>query len=226
MKDERRRRFLAFFEQKYHGDRGRLISDTGLSKGRVSQLFDPEQPFGEVAARRLAEHLNLPAEYFERDHHGAAALAAESPPAYSVSNVELGPQTRGKVPLISWIQAGPWAESCDVLELHEVERWLDCFVPHSECTAALQVRGDSMTAISGASKSYPEGCFIFVDFEKRSPVNGQRIVAKIESGTEVTFKVFKNEDGRKWLQPLNPSHEPIRDPFKVLGTVIGKWEDE
>jgi SOS-response transcriptional repressor LexA len=42
----------------------------------------------------------------------------------------------------------------------------------------------------------------------------------------VTFKAYKEEDGRRWLQPLNPTHQPIREPFKVLGTIIGKWEDE
>lgn len=82
-----------------------------------------------------------------------------------------------------------------------------------------------MTAPSGNARTYPEGCFIFVDPERRSPVNGDRIVACLVGSNEVTFKVFKDEDGRRWLQPLNPSHEPIREPFKVLGTVIGKWED-
>lgn len=82
-----------------------------------------------------------------------------------------------------------------------------------------------MTAPTGNARTYPEGCLIFVDPERRSPVNGDRIVACLEGCNEVTFKVFKDEDGRRWLQPLNPSHEPIRKPFKVLGTVIGKWED-
>jgi SOS-response transcriptional repressor LexA len=144
----------------------------------------------------------------------------------SRTNVELGPDIKGEVPLISWVQAGPWSESCNVLDLADVERWLLCPVPHSKCTAALRVRGDSMTAPLGAPRSYPEGCFIFVDFEKKSPVNGQRIIAKINGDDGVTFKVFKEEDGRKWLQPLNPMHEPIRDEFKVLGTVIGTWLDE
>jgi SOS-response transcriptional repressor LexA len=42
----------------------------------------------------------------------------------------------------------------------------------------------------------------------------------------VTFKVFKDEDGRKWLAPLNNSHLPIIAAFTIIGTVIGKWEDE
>lgn len=82
-----------------------------------------------------------------------------------------------------------------------------------------------MTAPTGNSRTYPEGCIIFVDPEKRSPLNGDRVVACLDDSNEVTFKVYKNEDGRQWLQPLNPSHEPIRDRFKIVGTVLGKWED-
>jgi len=102
---------------------------------------------------------------------------------------------------------------------------MDCPVIHSASTFALRVRGDSMTAPYGNSRTYPEGCIIFVDPERRTPTNGDRIVACLPDTNEVTFKVYKNEDGRQWLQPLNPAHEPIRAAFFVLGTVIGKWED-
>lgn len=82
-----------------------------------------------------------------------------------------------------------------------------------------------MTAPSGAGRTYPEGCIIFVDPMKRSPNNGDRVIACLEDSDEVTFKVYKNEDGKQWLMPLNPLHEPIREHFSVLGTILGKWED-
>lgn len=146
-------------------------------------------------------------------------------PHDALSNVEPGPRLRGKVPLVSWVQAGNWCEAVTPLDVTESERWMDCPVSHSNQTFALRVRGDSMTAPSGNNRSYPEGCYIFVDPERRDPVNGDRVVACLLDAHEVTFKVYKNEDGRQWLQPLNPSHEPIREPFRVLGTVLGKWED-
>ena len=155
---------------------------------------------------------------------GEGPMAAAVAPSGS-SNVEPGPDVKGRVPLVSWVQAGAWCEACTPVDVSEVERWLDCPVPHSKSTFVLRVRGDSMTAPTGNARTYPEGCLIFVDPERRAPVNGDRIVACLVGSNEVTFKVFKDEDGRRWLQPLNPSHEPIRKPFKVLGTVIGKWED-
>lgn len=137
-----------------------------------------------------------------------------------------GPDIKGKVPLISWVQAGAWNEAHDPLQPGEAERWLECPTSSSDRTYALRVRGDSMTAPHGNARSYPEGCIIFVDPLRKSPVNGARIIAKLDGSDEVTFKVFKQEDGRIWLQPINPMHQPITDQFKVLGTVIGKWEDE
>lgn len=144
----------------------------------------------------------------------------------SPKNTEPGPDNRGNVPLISWVQAGTWNTAEDPFLPGEAERWVPCLASHSASSFALRVRGDSMTAPHGNMKTYPEGSIIFVDPERRSPANGERIIAKLEGTDEVTFKVFKEEDGRMWLAPLNPTHEPIRQPFHVLGTVIGKWEDD
>lgn len=129
------------------------------------------------------------------------------------------------VPLISWVQAGEWCEASDPFIPGEADEWLSCPVKHSEYTYALKVHGDSMTAQTIGVRSYPEGCIIFVDPLKKDPVNGDRVIACLEGSNAVTFKVFKQEDGRVWLEPINNRHEPIRDPFKVIGTVIGKWEE-
>jgi hypothetical protein len=68
MTSGRRQRFLTYFNDgPLKGNREALIRRTGLTKGRISQLFDEKQPFGERAAMALAEKLGLPAAYFERD---------------------------------------------------------------------------------------------------------------------------------------------------------------
>ena len=75
-------------------------------------------------------------------------------------------------------------------------------------------------------KSYPDGCIIFVDPSRRSPHNGERIIAKLAGNDEVTFKVYVEDAGKSFLKPLNPQFPAIFEPFKVLGTVIYKGEPE
>jgi SOS-response transcriptional repressor LexA len=144
--------------------------------------------------------------------------------ASDVGNVEAARQSAGKVPVINWVQAGAWQDIADTFQPEDAERHLPIFRAHSDQTYALRVRGDSMTSPYG--RSYPEGCYVIVDPAKRSPMNGDRIIAITPGSKEATFKVYKDEDGRRWLAPLNPTHPTIQEPFEVLGTVIGKWEDE
>lgn len=141
-----------------------------------------------------------------------------------LKNTEEAPDIRGLVPLISWVAAGAFDVANDPLQPGDAEDWLPMPKRNGKHTYALRVRGDSMTAPHG--KSYPDGCIIFVDPEKRSPSTGDRIIAKLEGTDEVTFKQFVSDAGRIWLKALNPTYPPIVEPFKVLGTIIGKWEDE
>lgn len=164
--------------------------------------------------------------------HDTARIENDLPPSSNIphgqspleSNVSPGPDVRGRVPLISWVQAGVWNEAVDIYEPGYAEDWLPVLRNGSPHSYALRVQGDSMTAPHG--RSYPEGTIIIVDPEQRSPSSGQRIIAKLVGTNAVTFKVFVDEDGKRWLKPLNPLHEPIRDEFRVLGTVIAKYEPE
>lgn len=140
------------------------------------------------------------------------------------SNVRPGPNIRGRVPLISWVQAGVWNEAIDIYEPGYAEQWLPVLKNGSPHVYALRVQGDSMTAPHG--KTYPDGTIIIVDPEMRTPSSGQRVIAKLAGSNAVTFKVYIEEDGRRWLKPLNPQHQPIHDEFRVLGTVTAKYEPE
>lgn len=134
------------------------------------------------------------------------------------------PGTPDTLPLISWEQAAHWDKAGK--QLADAERWIPCIAHHSRESFALRVRGDSMTSPSGQLKSYRADSIIFVDTQLKTPEDGERVIARLEDGDEITFKVYKEDDGRRWLLPLNPKHEPIRTAFTVIGTVVGKWEDE
>jgi hypothetical protein len=55
----RRHRLSQLLQGAFRGDRAALLRRSGLSKGRLSQLLDPAQPFGERAARQLEKRLRL-----------------------------------------------------------------------------------------------------------------------------------------------------------------------
>jgi SOS-response transcriptional repressor LexA len=80
--------------------------------------------------------------------------------------------------------------------------------------------------VASHGKSYPPGCYVIIDPDQRASVDGDRVLAKVTSTGEMTLKVYKMEDARRWLAPLNPQHLPIRAAFTILGRVVGKWEDE
>lgn len=77
----------------------------------------------------------------------------------------------------------------------------------------------------GPGRSYPEGTIIYVD-PGRTPMSGERVLARIDISREFTFKTFRAEDGRRWLQPSNPQYPAIFEPFQVVGTVVGSFIPE
>ena len=58
----------------FYGDRAKFMAKTGYSKGRVTQLLDPEVGLGEVAGANLAKRLGLADQrYFDKGGLSAAA---------------------------------------------------------------------------------------------------------------------------------------------------------
>lgn len=144
--------------------------------------------------------------------------------AGSDSNVREITRRFGKVPLISWVQAGAWCESN--FEQHDGESWLSCPVPISESGYALKVLGDSMTN-PGPGRSYPTGCIIFVDPEAETKT-GDRVIARVPRTNEATFKILVEDAGRQFLRPINPQYPiiDITEETYICGKVVGAFISE
>jgi len=142
--------------------------------------------------------------------------------------VESLPTTGAPVPLISWVQAGAWADVSDPHAPGVADDWLPCPVRHGAHTYALRVRGESMFNPDGRP-SYSDGDIIFVD-PSREAIHGDRVVVRLDDHAEVTFKQLLIEDGRKLLKALNPEWKPryieINGNATMAGVVIGKWVPE
>lgn len=201
MKDERRRRFIAFFTRRYGEDRARFIADTGLTKGRVSQLFDPAQPFGEVAARRLAESLGLPGDYFERDAAPQTAPVAPHPQISPAppGAVELHPARQ--IPIVGTTQAGPPDRIWEHLDQVESEQYVEV-ATRDPYAYGLRVEGDSM------SPRIMEGDWVVVE-PSTEPLPGDEVVVKLKNGDVMVKKFTARHGDTVILDSINPSFARI-----------------
>jgi len=146
--------------------------------------------------------------------------------AYDGGNVRVIHQRFGKVPLISWVQAGAWCEAISNFEACDADLWLSCPVPISKHGYALKVRGDSMTN-PGPGRSYPTGCIIFVDPEAETKA-GDRVIARVPRTNEATFKVLVEDAGAQFLRPINPQYPiiEITEETHICGKVVGSFIPE
>lgn len=169
--------------------------------------------------REWLEYGVLPKEQSSR-HHEPRVIVGDQ------SNISAINQRFGKIPLISWVQAGAWCEAISNTEIYDADSWLSCPVPISEHGYALKVHGDSMTN-PGPGRSYPAGCIIFVDPEAETKT-GDRVIARVPRTNEATFKILVEDAGRQFLRPINPQYPiiDITEETHICGKVVGSFIPE
>ncbi len=187
-----------------------VAEKAGVSQTTVSRLLRGEVDPQSGTQRRVADALGIKlAPLLENPGPAADSLAdqiAREPVKRPVG-----------VPLVSWVQAGAFAESIDTFQPGDAEVWLICPRKCGANTFALQVHGTSMAPV------YQDGEFIFVDPDVE-PTNGTDVVVRLEDSNEATFKRFVVENGQKFLMPLNSEWEPQRIALpadaRIAGVVI------
>ena len=132
-------------------------------------------------------------------------------------NVNDGPDIRGNVPLISWVQAGCWNYVQDNLHVGDGEIIQTTYRARRH-TYALRVKGDSM------EPKFPDGCTIIVEPEE-TPIHGSFVVVRQNGDTEATFKQLVIDGGKSFLKPINARY-PIMELLDdaVFCGVVKKME--
>lgn len=132
----------------------------------------------------------------------------------------------GKVPLISWVQAGGWRETIDNFQPGDAEEWLLCTDKHSNSTYALVVSGLSMYS-PGDEDSYSDGEIIFVDPE-REPTHKSCVVVRLPNENTATFKRLLIDGNKKYLEAINPSWPnriiQVEEDAVFCGVVFGSYK--
>lgn len=172
-------------------------------EGRIPLNLDSAARFAEGLKARMSDFSPTLSQQFQK-------LAAAQP--HATYNLAAGPEIKGKVPLISWVQAGSWSTAVDNLQPGDAEEWVDTTVPIHQHTYALRVKGDSMTNPAG-DPSFPHGSVIVVEpdaIDTPDKLIGSFVIVKRQADDEATFKQLVKDAGAFYLKPLNPRYPMLQ----------------
>lgn len=123
----------------------------------------------------------------------------------------------GRVPLISWVQAGDWTEVIESCNLAAAEDWITATSAVGKNAFALRVVGNSM------EPEFREGEIVTVDPDREAE-SGSYVIAKINHD-EATFKQLIRDGGSVFLRPINDAY-PLMDvtgrDLRIVGRVVEK----
>jgi SOS-response transcriptional repressor LexA len=119
-------------------------------------------------------------------------------------------------PLISWVAAGTWQESCDNFHPGDADERIKSDQKAGDHGYWLEVSGPSMKPV------FEPGTRILVQPEGYDLISGKFYIAKLADTGETTFKQYLRDGGTSFLQPLNPAFPiiPVLGNVTIIGRVI------
>lgn len=194
----------------------------GYDGGNLSRFERNKQNITEDKLKIIAKELNtsIAALYLVAETGDLESINKNNHliKSYAIENTTAAIYTPRKVPVISMVHAGCWAEVCENMDLDSLD-WKDTSARVSAQSFALKVVGDSMVNPYG-QPSIPEGAFVIVD-PSVEVTNGCIVVAKLEDSNEATLKKFVQDGPNKYLVPLNPNYKPfqVNGNCRIVGVV-------
>ena len=192
-----------------------LSAATGYSHAIVSQwendLSKPKNTLLVARALRTSMEWLLTGEGNEDDL--SVTVSSDG-----VINVVPAPIGLRQIPIISYVQAGCWTESCDCRAMDGSIETITTDLDLGSMAFALEVRGDSM------APEILEGDVVVIDPDV-DPLPGDYVVAK-NGSHEATLKQYRprgtNDQGQEYFElvPLNPVYPAMRSDHHHV-TIIG-----
>ena len=132
----------------------------------------------------------------------------------------------GRLPVLSWIQAGDWGNIVNNLVEQGVREWESC---PFEGDFILPVIGDS-NFNPGGERSYREGEHLSVSTKLEPKHRSMVIVKRKGEQSAICRQLLIENDGVLMLQALNPSwperYAKVDRETEIIGVVTGKWESQ
>lgn len=195
----RKRRLRALIDgPQFKGSQLALATAVGLSEGRISQLLDPEDSFGERSAKKIATELRLEDRYFE------AGFASEEE-TLMVPRLDVVVAAGDGMVTSSENVIGGLTFRRDFLR--------ECEIYDSSDAVIVNVKGESMGNMNGA--------VLLVNKKIRTPIKDKVFVFVRGEGPSVKRVVKK---GGTWVATSdNEDKERFPDfPFEDGHTLIGR----
>lgn len=197
----------------------------GVSQAAVSHYLNGENPLNTRVAAIFAQKLSVPVQAFSprlaKQIEQSAAAASLGAGHGGEANIHYVGQPRlsFSYPVLSWVAAGSWAEANEPYPPGFADRYELSDYEAKGTAFWLEVKGDSMTSLTGTS--IPEGMLILVDTEEDAR-HGKLVVAKLTDSNEATFKKLVEDGGQRFLKPLNPAYPmmAINGNCKIIGVVV------
>lgn len=202
-----------------------LASKAGITQGVIAQIEGGRNK-GSKHIVSLARALRVNPNWLETGR-GQAGVVGNKESQNKHANTSAGPELRGRVPVISWVQAGDWAHAVDNNQPGHADEWAETTAPVHQHTYALRVNGDSMTSPTGEEPTFPHGTKIIVEPDLiDAPENliNRLLIVRSNGDTECTFKQLVRDSGVFYLKPINPRYPmlPLPADSVICGVVREK----
>jgi SOS-response transcriptional repressor LexA len=217
-------------KRKAKGMSGQQLGDVfGISRSSVSDWERGATRPDQTKLVRLAQALDTTVEYLLENSDGKPAVITQSPEPLKHTitdrNITGADLPAGKLPVITWAQAGEWGDKLNAKDLGDSVEWVTSPYPGE---FVLRVVGDSMYN-PGGDLSFRDGDLISVS-ATRDVVHKKLVVVQRRGESVPTFKQYLVEnDGSVLLHALNPSwpnkYLPFDDQCRVVGVVTGQWRE-
>jgi SOS-response transcriptional repressor LexA len=205
----------------------------GISRSSVSEWESDRSRPSNDKLMRLAEVLSTSVnELLADDGNSGQKLPLIEVSKTHTSDTLIAPdmtaptRTAGKLPVLSWIQAGEWGEIVDNLREQGVQEWESC---PFEGDFILPVIGDS-NFNPGGERSYREGEHLSVSTKIEPRHRSMVIVKRKGEASAICRQLLIENDGVLMLQALNPSwperYTKVDRDTEIIGVVTGKWESQ